>query len=105
MIRPVFGKRKDFATSVENPATAMDVRMKLYPNPASQYVRIELETLEPAIFSDYLLEIYDTNGRLCHRAPYTNKEKDVSNFDAGLYLIRLVHRKSGYSQTQKLVIE
>jgi len=105
MIRPVVGKRKDFATSVEIPAMVVDVRLKLYPNPASQYVRIQLDTLEPAIFSDFMVEIYDMNGRLCERAPFTGNEKDVSGLDAGLYLVRLVHRKSGYTQTQKLIIQ
>ena len=105
MIRPVMGKRKDFATSVEMPEMVMDVRMKLYPNPASQYVRIELESLEPAVFSDYMVEIYDVNGRLYHCAPYTGKDTDVSDYNAGLYFVRLIHRKSGHSQTQKLIVE
>jgi hypothetical protein len=105
MIRPVLGKIKDFVASIEIPATAMDVRMKLYPNPASQFIRIELESLEPAVFSDYMVEIYDVNGRLYHRAPYTGKDADVSGFNAGLYFVRLVHRKSGNTQTQKLIVE
>jgi len=104
MIRPVLGKRM-ITTSVENPITVMDVPMKLYPNPASKYIRIELDSLEPALFSDYLVEIYDVNGRLLDRAPHTGNEKDVSGFETGLYFIRLVNRKSGNTQTQKLIIE
>ena len=105
MIRPVMGKRKNLTTLAEIPKTVTDIRLKLYPNPASQYLRIQLETLEPANFSDYMVEMYDVNGRLLERSPFTGNDKDVSDFDAGLYFVRLVHRKSGYAQTQKLVIE
>ena len=104
MIRPVMGKRKDFATSTELPATVTDSRMKLYPNPASQHVRIELETTEAFLPSDYHVEIYDVTGRLRYREPYTDGDMDVSRFEPGLYIVRVIHRKSGNVQTQKLVI-
>ena len=104
MIRPVMGKRIDFATSAELPVAVADTRMKLYPNPASQQVRIELETQENDIPSDYHVEMYDAAGRLRYREPYTGEYIDVNGFEQGWYIVRVIHRRSGNVQTQKLVI-
>jgi len=104
MIRPVFGKRTDFPTSAELPATLADTRMKIYPNPASQHIRIELETLEPDIPSDYDVHLYNIAGRLVYRVSFTNDYIDVGRFEPGCYIVSLIHRKSGKRQSQKLII-
>ena len=104
MIRPVMGKRKDFPTWAESPATVTDTRLKVYPNPASQYIRIEMETLKDIVFADYDVELYAVTGQLRYRAPFTGENIDVSGLESGLYLVRVVHRKLGYVQMQKVVI-
>ena len=105
MIRPVFGKRKDFPSSAEHPETVADSRMKIYPNPASQLIRIVLETQQPVLSQDYLVEIYDISGRTHYRAPYTGNDIDVSGLKPGFYIVQLIHRKTGISKNQKLIIE
>jgi hypothetical protein len=107
MIRPVMGKKKDFPTSTGDPlpATVANTRLKIYPNPASHYLRIELETLETVISRDYSVEIYGATGRLRYRASYTGDDIDVSGFEPGLYVVRLIHRKSGTERVQKLLID
>ena len=107
MIRPVMGKRKDLPTSAEQPATVADIRMKLYPNPASQLVRIELETLDTALspVSQYCnIEIYDITGKLRYHAPYTSQYIDVAGFEQGLYLVRLINKKLWQIHTDRLLI-
>ena len=104
MIRPVMGKRKDFPTSAELPVMVVNTGMKVYPNPASQYIRIGLETEAAIVFSDYHIEIYDIVGRLRYRAPYSGNDMDVSGFEQGLYFVRAIHIKSGIVQTQKVMI-
>ena len=104
MIRPVMGKRKDLPTSAEQPATVADFRVKVYPNPASLYVRIELETLETLASLDYHIEIYDVTGRLRYHAAYTGEDIDVSGFEPGLYLVRLINRKLWQYDMEKLMI-
>jgi len=101
MIRPVLGKRKNLITQVEQPATVTNTRMIVYPNPASQRIRIVSETF---ISSDYDVELYNVAGRLLYRAPFTNDHIDVSSFEPGFYIVRIIHRKSGVFQSQKLVI-
>ena len=104
MIRPVMGKRKDFPTWTEMPENVTHTRLKVYPNPASQHIRIELETNNSITFSDYDAEIFGMNGQLRYRAPFTGGDIDVSGFETGSYFVRLTHRKSGEAQIQKLVI-
>ena len=104
MIRPVLGKRKDFPTSAEMPAMVANTSMKIYPNPASQLIRIELETEAAIVSSDYDVEIYDITGRLRYRSPYTDNHIDVSRFEPGFYLVRVIHKKSGNIQIQKVTI-
>jgi len=107
MIRPVMGKRKDLPTYAEQPATIENIRLTLYPNPASQYVRIELETpvnTTSPVFPDYIIEIYDVTGRLRFRAPFTDESINVSGFEPGLYLVRLMNKKLWLIHTDKLMI-
>ena len=101
MVRPVVGQRQRLVTSAEEPAMPASAEMKIYPNPASQYVRIETETI---ISSDYHVEIYDVAGRLSHSAQYTDEYIDVSGLEPGLHIVRLINRKSGNVQTQKMMI-
>jgi len=103
MIRPVMGQRKDLPTSAELPAIAANVRVKFFPNPASQLIRIEPET-DNIVLTDYDVEIYDAIGRLNYRAPYTGDYIDVSEFEQGSYIIRFIHKNSGQFQTEKIVI-
>jgi hypothetical protein len=104
MIRPVLGKRKDFVMSSEMPATVANTRMKVFPNPASQHIRIELKTETTIAASDYDVVIYHVTGRLHYRAPYTDGYIDVSGFEAGLYIVCVIHRKTGSVQSQKVMI-
>jgi len=105
MIRPVFGKRKDFPTPAKEPAMTANTRLKIYPNPASQHIRIELETEAAIAFWDYDVEIYGITGQLHYRAPYSGNDIDVSGFEPGFYLVRMIHRKSGKTHVQKVVVE
>ena len=102
MIRPVLGKRKYTTTSVEQPPT--NYELKLYPNPASNKFRIELETTVAVNYRDYFTEIYDVAGRLLYSAQYTNNDIDISAFEQGIYLVRLFNTKTGFLQTEKIII-
>ena len=104
MIRPVMGKRKDFPTSVELPATIADTRIKVYPNPASQHIHIELETSQTFVYKDYDVALYNVSGQLRYHAPFTGNHIDVSSFDPGLYFVQIIHRKSGITHTQKVIV-
>jgi len=104
MIRPVLGNIFDGPTSIEAPPAANDKEIRLFPNPAALYVRIEFENSETENITDYHVEIYDAGGRLQYSAPFASDYIDVSAFEQGLYFVRFIDRKSGNIQTQKLLI-
>ncbi|MDR0713277.1 MAG: T9SS type A sorting domain-containing protein [Bacteroidales bacterium] len=102
MIRPFSGKMMNLPTAAPVPAEIRS-ELKVYPNPASQYVRVEITDSElPA--GGYELEIYNSAGQLRFRRPFTGEIIDISPLEQGLYVIRLVHRKTGQTWKQRLVI-
>ena len=104
MIRPVMGKRKGLLTSSELPAMYQNNIFKVYPNPAVQQIRIKWETFETLVPTDYDVEIYDVTGRLRKRELFTDNYLDVSSLEVGIYFLRVIHRKSGNVETQKVMI-
>lgn len=103
MIRPIVGKRLDIPTSIPNPEEKRAGKdIKIYPNPASQYIYIETAIeIQP---QDYHVEIYGENGQLRYRALFMGNYINVSHLEQGLYVVCLVHQRQKYIWTQKIVI-
>jgi len=77
---------------------------KLYPNPVSDIVTISFNSQSG---SNILIEIFDIRGRKLNSFDILNsgliqKDLDFSNFDSGVYLIKIV---DGVNQTTKKVIK
>ncbi|MDR2038387.1 MAG: T9SS type A sorting domain-containing protein [Bacteroidales bacterium] len=106
MIRPYAGKRSDFSTSSppvieKRPESS---RLIVYPNPASYYVRIEFESDQPISISEYNVEIFGATGQLRYRSALTQNQVDISQLEQGMYVLRLIHRKTGYVRKQSFLI-
>ena len=71
--------------------------LRLYPNPASTLVRIEL----PEGFTDYTVSLYDMQGHLA--GIYRKDIIDVSALSPGIYTVNVLSAKESLSG--KLVIE
>lgn len=71
--------------------------LRLYPNPASTLVRIEL----PEGFTDYTVSLYDMQGHL--EGIYRKDVIDVSALSPGIYTVNVLSAKESLSG--KLVIE
>ena len=71
--------------------------LRLYPNPASTLVRIEL----PEGFTDYTVSLYDMQGHLA--GIYRKDVIDVSALSPGIYTVNVLSAKESLSG--KLVIE
>jgi hypothetical protein len=83
--------------AVQSPETCIDVRttgindiplasgVKLYPNPASDQLTIEMESRFNTV------EVTSTLGQVVYRASLTDKIKviDVTGYSAGMYYVRL----------------
>ena len=100
MIRPVFNQSSDLVSSTCD-LPAVDFGLKIFPNPASHQIRVEINDIS----SDFQIGIYDVVGRLLYSAPYSNEYLDVSAFAEGLYFVRLTNVKTGMWQTEKMLVK
>lgn len=96
MIRPVMGTNPYFIGIEENQENAG--KMALYPNPASNVVRIEGVDNEMA---DEIV-IYDLAGRAVKKYQYCN-ELNINDLQNGVYLLRVI-MNDGSCETSKLLI-
>ncbi|MDR0834953.1 MAG: T9SS type A sorting domain-containing protein, partial [Candidatus Symbiothrix sp.] len=71
-------------------------KMKIYPNPAKEYVHIQSE------FPIQKIEIYNPMGKLVRIEPDITERIDVSSLSEGLYLVRIYG--SDWVNTQKIIV-
>ena len=58
--------------------------LKVYPNPAVDQLYVTIDSNTKVIYS-----IYDIQGRLLSASQLSSKSIDISNLDAGAYLLKL----------------
>ena len=92
MIRPIMGRNPDLIINLDS----QDDNLVLYPNPASDVVRIVNDTVYREIV------LYDLAGRTVKRA-YNCKELDVSDLRDGVYMLQVI-KENGAPKTTKLLI-
>ncbi|MGM0612025.1 MAG: T9SS type A sorting domain-containing protein, partial [Bacteroidota bacterium] len=77
-------------------------QVKIYPNPASETITLNLKKLQP---KEYTIALYSATGKKIRN--FTTQEKIVtintSNLREGIYLVRLTSR-NGNQQTHKVII-
>ena len=69
--------------------------LKIYPNPATDQVMIELPGEEQ--IRGMVLDVYDTSGRLAFQEIMQETMLDVSSLSSGIYYIRVSSEKTMYS--------
>lgn len=81
-------------TSIFNPE---DLNLKIYPNPASDDIRVSLDKSE---FKSIALSLFDTFGNLYWSGSFSTNEMliPVSQYPRGVYVIELSTNKGSYSQ-------
>jgi hypothetical protein len=110
MIRPVLGKKSGLPVS-SNEITVNELR--IYPNPASDLIRIELPSnagnnmfdgnFTMATISPVTLSIYDFQGKLVSRSVVTNENISVRHLLPGMYLLRAEIPGLGIYSTKLLI--
>lgn len=73
--------------------------IQIYPNPASHFIKIEVNGL-----FDYTINLYDLNGGIMLHQE-NNSDIDLSNFSAGMYLLEISNRHNGKRIIEKIIIE
>ncbi len=99
MMRPVFGK--ELPLSINSKKTRSS-EVKIYPNPANDIINIEIEN---NIQNGEIL-IYNSIGHLVNRIDLTNNHKSInlSNFNNGLYFIKITENSNIIASKKVLVI-
>ncbi|MDX9848704.1 MAG: T9SS type A sorting domain-containing protein [Tenuifilaceae bacterium] len=97
MVRPVFGKLTEWPTS--NPLIIERETFTLYPNPAKEYIRVDL----PNPSENTIVNIYGITGQFLLSVRYSGQPIDISRLPSGTYLVR-VTEGGRILGTQKLVV-
>lgn len=84
----------DFVATSASKDLELDAALSVSPNPVSNVLTISTSA-QPEI-----LEVYNTNGQLINKAPFTNTI-DFSNFNGGIYIIKVI--KGEKSSSVKIV--
>ncbi len=77
------------------------IELKIYPNPATDYVNIEILDSE----TDLEYQLINTKGQICLKGLiYSNQEQiNISELTNGLYMVRLISKEKGLIKTEKLI--
>lgn len=74
--------------------------MLLYPNPASDFVRITFD--QPNLIPD-VVQLMDATGRLLQQLPWNDGQLTLNNIQAGVYFIQVTSNDKVF--TQRLIIQ
>ncbi len=106
MIRPVVGapvSESDFLGSpvYTNPQEVVH-SMKLYPNPAGDYIQLQASL---PLEAELEIEIYSVQGQLVYRGTHTQVQSiPLQHLQGGLYICKVRNQEKGFVQTQKFII-
>jgi hypothetical protein len=100
MIRPMFGKKINVPTDIDQPVKQDKIEFGLYPNPAKNNLYIDIQS---DFYKEIIYTIVDLNGRVYESQLYNNSEIDISPLPSGIYFIR-INKTNGQSGSKKFVI-
>ncbi|MDR1554260.1 MAG: T9SS type A sorting domain-containing protein [Prevotellaceae bacterium] len=105
MIRPIFSPAERFPENPvlppENPISGIS-GVTLYPNPSADYIRMAWADENENITAKRI-EIYNMNGRLVKIENSDNNIINVSNLQAGTYIVRIYDGKN-IKETKKIIV-
>ena len=85
------------ALSIED--NAMDVNLKVYPNPTSQFLFVSHPEL-----NSFSIQIVDLNGKQIYTGTISKEQPlDVSTYSQGMYLIILENKATNQKNTYKII--
>lgn len=92
-------------TSIDGPKPlSNNFNLNIYPNPASEYIWVNLESDE---IKDAIVELYDLEGRLVYNNKFDINEGpnrvDLQELSASQYVLRVVDSAGNVLQTFKLI--
>ncbi len=92
--------------SVNKDISLVNLKVKLYPNPAESYTNIELVS---EINTSFEYKVIDIEGRVISTKKdipvngYKEEQVDISNLKSGIYFIMISNEQ--YKETFKLIVK
>lgn len=82
---------------------ATDIDLKVYPNPARDYITIETNPF----YNDLEYQLYNSNGQLFKTGKvYSNRDKVIlDNLMNGFYILKVISRENNIIKTEKIIIK
>ncbi|MFP4366576.1 MAG: T9SS type A sorting domain-containing protein [Bacteroidales bacterium] len=81
-----------------------DLKIKVYPNPATDYIRIEWQTTKS---TEMHAELYDLFGRRISRTKSdvssSHIQMDIQNFQRSAYLLKVYSGDRKFSRTYRII--
>lgn len=91
MIRPVFGHELPPVTHVQQ---INQKQIRIFPNPASHFINIEMPLNEPEHELHFL--IYNVHGKLLKKGHLNTRSINISELETGMYILRIIdYNKKG----------
>ncbi|MDA3953342.1 MAG: T9SS type A sorting domain-containing protein [Bacteroidales bacterium] len=91
-------------TSIEDPLLSGNFNLKVYPNPASDFVWVELESEE---INEAIVELYDLNGKLVYNSKLNITEVrtqiSLTNLSSSQYILKISDSSGEVLHTYKLI--
>jgi hypothetical protein len=91
-------------TSIEDPLLSDNFKLKVYPNPAKDFVWVELESDE---INGAIIEMYDFNGKLVYNSKLNITEGrtqiELTNLSSSQYILKITDPFGKVLNTFKLI--
>lgn len=100
MIRPVFGHK--IYNSVTETLTGWAGKLKLYPNPAQDYIALEPENFT-GDYENYSVSVFNILGKSVISHNQLPVELDIANLQSGMYIVHVIHEPSRIVYMQKFL--
>ncbi len=98
MIRPLFGEDLNVTSGATSPISEI-IDFKIYPNPANDYLNVELNNSKQNIS----YTIFDAYGKVYKNEYYNQSTIDISNLNSGIYFIRFSNSNQNFT-TKKFIV-
>ena len=106
MVRPILGDyiapSNDAPTSIEDKKAKEPPEIELYPNPARNYLNVEIDDAD---ISEYSARIYSIQGTLVKSIPRLNRTIQIGRLNQGMYIFELINAQNVPVNRKKFMVK